>query len=206
MIDEKTDNMKLRISRSYCFQVITTLFLIFVQADIRAATITLSRPVSLQAETITHLKQADTTNTNQWKLVVFGFTHCKDVCPMSLANLSMLVKAAVSEQIELNGVFVTVDPDRDTEEILSGYTKGFGPGITYLRFEGEELEHFKNAFQVEVIFYTKNAGNQTHYQVDHSTTAFLIDPTGKIRVIFDALKDAVDVARIFKDNKGLFKS
>ncbi|WP_287719368.1 SCO family protein [Nitrosomonas sp.] len=191
---------------SYCFPVIIAIFLMFVLTDVRAVTITLSRPVALQAETITHLEQVNTTNADQWKLVVFGFTHCKDICPMSLANLSMLVKAAASEQIELNGVFVTVDPDRDTEEILSGYTQGFGSGITYLRFEGEELEHFKNAFQVEVIFYTKNAGNQTHYQVDHSTTAFLIDPTGKIRVIFDALKDAADVARIFKDNKGLFKS
>lgn len=198
--------MKLRISRSYCFQFINTLFLIFIQADTQATTITLSRPVVLQAETIAHLEQADTTNTNQWKLVVFGFTHCKDICPMSLANLSMLVKAAAGEQIKVNGIFVTVDPDRDTEEILSGYTKGFGSGITYLRLEGEKFEHFKNAFQAEVIFYTKNAGNQTHYQVDHSTTAFLIDPAGRIRVIFDALKDTADVAKIFHDNKELFKS
>lgn len=198
--------MKLKILQNSCFQIITTIFFIFIQADIRAATITLSHPVPLKTETITSLEQANTTNTDQWKLVVFGFTHCKDICPMSLANLSMLVKTAASEQIKINGIFVTVDPDRDTEEILSGYTKGFGPGITFLRFEGEELEHFKNAFHVEVIYYTKNAGNQTHYQVDHSTTAFLIDPTGKIRVIFDALKDTADVAKIFHDNKELFKS
>lgn len=203
---KQTDNTKPGILQRHCFSIVIIVLLAFVQADIRAATITLSRPVALQAETMTHLEQAGTISADQWKLVIFGFTHCKDICPMSLANLSMLVKAAAAEQIDINGIFVTVDPDRDTASILSDYTKSFGSGITYLRFEGEELERFKNAFEVEVIFYTKNAGNQTHYQVDHSTTAFLIDPAGRIRVIFDALKDAADVARIFRDNKELFKS
>ncbi len=203
---KQTDNTKPGILQRHCFPIVMIVLLAFVQTDIRAATITLSRPVALQAETMTHLEQASAISADQWKLVIFGFTHCKDICPMSLANLSMLVKAAAAEQIDINGIFVTVDPDRDTASILSDYTKSFGSGITYLRFEGEELERFKSAFEVEVIFYTKNAGNQTHYQVDHSTTAFLIDPAGSIRVIFDALKDAADVARIFRDNKELFKS
>lgn len=203
---KKTGNTKPGVFQRYCFSLVIILLLAIVQADIRAATITLSRPVALQAETIAHLEQANTISASQWKLVVFGFTHCKDICPMSLANLSMLVKAAATEQIDINGIFVTIDPDRDTVSILSDYTKSFGADITYLRFEGEELERFKNAFEVEVIFYTKNAGNQINYQVDHSTTAFLIDPAGRIRVIFDALKDAPDVARIFRDNKELFKS
>ncbi len=188
------------------FLAIIVVFFTFFHADIKAATITLSRPVPLQAETITHLKQAGTVENDQWQLVVFGFTRCKDVCPMSLANLSMLIKAAADEQIDLSGTFVTVDPDRDTEAILSGYTKSFGSDINYLRFEGEALERFKAAFEVEVIFYTKNAGNQLNYQVDHSTTAFLIDPAGRIRVIFDALQDAANMAKIFRDNKELFKS
>jgi len=203
---KKAGNTKPSIFQRYYSPLVIIVLLAVVQTDIRAATITLSRPVALQAETVAHLEQANTISASQWKLVVFGFTHCKDICPMSLANLSMLVKAAATEQIDVNGIFVTVDPDRDTALILSDYTKSFGTGITYLRFEGEELERFKNTFEVEVIFYTKNAGNQINYQVDHSTTAFLIDPAGRIRVIFDALKDAPDVARIFRDNKELFKS
>lgn len=203
---KKIYNVQSGLLRNHCFLTIIAMFLALAQTDARAVAITLTRPVALQAETIRHLEQANTTNTDQWKLVVFGFTQCKDICPISLANLSMLVKTAASEQIGISGIFVTVDPDRDTEAILSGYTKSFGSDIAYLRFEGEALERFKNAFEVEVIFYTKNAGNQTSYQVDHSTTAFLIDPAGRIRVIFDALKDAADVAKIFQDNKGLFKS
>ena len=55
----------------------------------------------------------------------------------------MLIQAAASEQIRVDGTFVTVDPERDTSEILSKYTKNFGPAISYLRFEGDELERFK---------------------------------------------------------------
>lgn len=193
------------LQRKYSSTVVA-LTLLFTQASIEAATVILPRPVPLQAETMTHLRQAHTSEHNQWQLVVFGFTHCKDICPMSLANLAMLVKAAANEQIKLDGTFVTVDPDRDSEEILSGYTKSFGADIAYLRFEGEDLERFKATFGVETVFYTKNAGNQQNYQVDHSTSAFLIDPSGKIRVIFDALEDATSIAKMFREKKELFKS
>ncbi|SDZ01957.1 SCO family protein [Nitrosomonas sp. Nm58] len=193
------------LQRKYSSTVVA-LTLLFTQASIEAATVILPRPVPLQAETITHLRQTHANEHNQWQLVVFGFTHCKDICPMSLANLAMLVKAAANEQIKLDGTFVTVDPDRDSEEILSGYTKSFGADIAYLRFEGEDLERFKATFGVETVFYTKNAGNQQNYQVDHSTSAFLIDPSGKIRVIFDALEDATRIAKMFRKKKELFKS
>ena len=71
---------------------------------------------------------------------------------------------------------------------------------------GEELERFKTAFSVETAFYTKNAGNMQNYQVDHSTTAFLIDPAGNIRVIFDALNDSAQIEQMFRGNKALFES
>lgn len=198
--------MKQRVLQKPRLLAAIIIFLLFTQANANAAIVILPRPVALQAETISYLRQAHASESNRWQLVVFGFTHCKDVCPMSLANLSMLVKAAAAEQIKLDGTFVTVDPDRDTNAILSSYTKSFGSNIAYLRFEGEELERFKATFGVEAVFYTKNAGNKLNYQVDHSTSAFLIDPEGKIRVIFDALKDTANIAKIFRENKELFKS
>lgn len=206
-INQKGINrMKQKSLQKHRFWTAIVIFLLFTQANVNAATVILPRPVALQAETIAHLRQAHAGESNQWQLVVFGFTHCKDVCPMSLANLSMLIKAAAAEHIKLDGIFVTIDPDRDTNAALSGYTKSFGSNIAYLRFEGEELERFKTTFGVEAVFYTKNAGNKLNYQVDHSTSAFLIDPEGKIRVIFDALKDAANIAKLFRENKELFKS
>ena len=193
------------LRKSNSLAVIAILFL-FIQSNITAAPLVLSRPVLLQAEAIDHLKQAHASESSQWQLVVFGFAHCKDICPTTLANLSMLIKAADNEQIKLDGTFVTVDPDRDTNAVLSDYTKSFGPNIAYLRYEDEALEQFKATFGVEVAFYTKNEGNQRNYQVDHSTTAFLIDPDGRIRVMFDAVQDAISVAKMFQEDREFFKS
>ncbi|HEY9488032.1 MAG TPA: SCO family protein [Chryseosolibacter sp.] len=191
--------------RKRYFPAVLTAFLLLAHASIEAATVIPTSPIPLLPEITGQLKQAHADKDTRWQLVVFGFTHCKDVCPTSLANLSMLVNAAAAEKIKLNGIFVTVDPDRDTNAILSRYIKAFGSDLAYLRFEGEALERFKAAFSVETAFYTKNPGNMQNYQVDHSTTAFLIDSRGNIRVIFDALKDAAQMEQIFRENKALFE-
>jgi len=198
--------MPLKILKIF-YQLCLVLFLaILIQANSSAATIVLTPPIPLQTESFAHLKpESNAEDQDRWSLIFFGFAHCKEICPVSMAKLSMLVKAAAKEQIKLNGIFITIDPDRDTDEILTGYTKGFGPDIRHLRLEGGELEDFKASFGVEAIFYTKNAGNTLHYQVDHSSTAFLIDPHGKIRLLFDAQNDAAEVAKIFRHNKALFK-
>ena len=190
---------------SYSFAAIV-VFMLFVQAHTFALTVVLKQPVPLQQETMANLKHENQNDNDRWKLVVFGFTHCKDVCPMSLANFSMLVKAAAAEQIQLDGTFVSVDPDRDTDTVLSGYTNSFGPNIAFLRLEDKELERFMAAFGAEALFYTKNEGNQFNYQVDHSSTAFLIDPEGRIRVLFDALEDARDIEKMLRENQAFFKS
>ena len=194
-----------------CFRKLTanfgiTLAVMSFQSSARAVSITLEQPVPLGAESIELLRKVSVEDSDQWKLIVFGFTHCSDVCPMSLANFSRLVKIAAEREINLDGAFVTVDPDRDTDAVLSGYTKHFGRNISYLRLEGEALERFKDEFGVEAVFYTKNAGNKFNYQVDHSSTAFLIDPDGRIRVVFDALEDADSIAKMLRDNQGFFKS
>jgi protein SCO1/2 len=192
--------------RKRYFSAALTAFLLFAHASIEAVTVIPTYPIPLRPEIIGQLKRVHAGKHTQWQLLVFGFTHCRDICPASLSNLSMLVNAATAEKIKLNGIFVTVDPDRDTNAILSRYTKAFGSDLAYLRFEGEALERFKAAFGVETAFYTKNAGNIENYQVDHSTTAFLIDSEGNIRVIFDALEDAAQMAQIFRENKALFGS
>ena len=137
--------------------------------------------------------------------MVFGFSHCKDVCPRSLQTLGLLIDIAAAESIGLDGVFVTVDPDRDTETALKRYTAPLGEKASYLRLEGETLDRFKDQFGVEAVFYTKNRGNEFHYQVDHSSTAFLIDPTGQIRVVFDALEDVDAAAQMLREKQEFFR-
>ncbi len=197
--------MKERAFYKRFFLIIVALALFTAHVCVSAALLVLQRPVPLKAETIAHLAKDTHVNENSaWQLVIFGFTRCKDICPTALGNLHMLIQAASAEKIKMRGIFVSIDPDRDSDTALSSYTERFGADISYLRFEGNELERFKEAFGVEVIFYTKNEGNMQNYQVDHSTTAFLIDPEGRIKVLFDAAKDAAAVAKLFQENRELF--
>lgn len=197
--------MKQAISHSYYVLVIIGMLFLFVQPNAAALTIVLAKPVPLEKELITYLNQASNNDKNQWQLIMFGFAHCKDVCPLSLVNFSRLMQVAAKERIKLGGTFVTIDPDRDTEAFLSNYTKKFDPNLSYLRLEGEALERFKTAFGAEAIFYTKNAGNKINYQVDHSSTAFLVDPAGRIRVLFDPLQDMGDITEMLHQKRTFFR-
>ncbi|MCW5619468.1 MAG: SCO family protein [Nitrosomonas sp.] len=197
--------MKERVFFKRFVLIIVAIVLFSAHVYASAALLVLQRPVPLKAETIAHLTQnTHASENNPWQLVIFGFTRCKDICPTSLGNLHMLIQAASAEKIKMHGTFVSIDPDRDSDMALSSYTERFGTDISYLRFDGDELERFKEAFGVEVTFYTKNEGNMQNYQVDHSTTAFLIDPEGRIKVLFDAAKDAAAVAKLFQENRELF--
>ena len=184
--------------------MIVSIALLMMHVNLSAALLVLQRPVPLKTEIIAQLSEASASTDNTWRLITFGFTRCKDICPISLGNLHMLIQAAEAQQIRVQGIFVSIDPDRDSDAALSGYTDRFDSAISYLRFEDKELEQFKQAFGVEVTFLTKNEGNMQHYQVDHSTTAFLIDPEGRIKVMFDAARDAAAVAKLFQENREMF--
>lgn len=186
--------------------LLAPLFALLILAeDASAVFVKLPNPVPLREESMNHLRQASAPQPDQWKLVVFGFSHCSDICPRSLKNMASLVDVATEQKIRMDGVFVTIDPDRDTDMVLARHTEPFGKGTSYLRLEGEALERFKDEFGVEAVFYTKNRGNDFHYQVDHSSTAFLIDPSGKIRVVFDALEDVGPAAEMLRQQREFFR-
>jgi len=170
-----------------------------------AVFVQLPNPVPLQEASMDLLRNSSAEDADQWKLVMFGFSHCSDICPTSLANMGWLVGVAAKEGISLDGVFVSIDPDRDTDSVLGKFTSPFGKGTSYLRLEDEALESFKDQFAVEAVFYTKNRGNDFHYQVDHSSTAFLIDADGRIRVAFDALEDVKAAAAMLREKREFFQ-
>jgi protein SCO1/2 len=196
--------LKARMFGTKLVLIIVSITLLMMHVNLSAALLVLQRPVPLKTEVIVQLTEASAREDNTWRLIIFGFTRCKDICPISLGNLHMLIQAADAEKIRIHGIFVSIDPDRDSDAALSGYTDRFGADISYLRFEDKELEQFKQAFGVEVTFLTKNEGNLQHYQVDHSTTAFLIDPEGRIKAMFDAARDAAAVAKLFQENREMF--
>ena len=169
-----------------------------------AVMVELPEPVSVRPESLKLLRDASGTDRDEWKLVAFGFTRCKNICPMLIANVSWLMKIAGEEGIPLDGVFVTVDPDRDSDAVLSRFTAPHGDGMSFVRLEGEALDSFKDEFGVEAVFLTKNAGNRVHYQVDHSSMGFLIDPAGRIRVVFDTIDDTKRMVEKLRENPDFF--
>lgn len=111
-------------------------------------------------------------------LVFFGFTHCPDVCPATLAMLGVVSRAHV---LPAQVLFVTVDPERDTPERLDKYVHAFDPGFVGLTGDASTIEHLASQFGV-VISKVPLAGGD--YTMDHSAVLFLLSAQGQIVSLF----------------------
>ena len=119
-----------------------------------------------------------------WKgkvtVVFFGYTQCPDVCPTTMAELATIRKSLGAEGAKVESVFVTIDPERDTPEILKAYVANFGPGFTALRGTPEQTAAAAKEFKV---FYAKVPGRSGgSYTMDHSAASFVFDASGRVRL------------------------
>lgn len=113
-------------------------------------------------------------------VVFFGFTQCPDVCPTTLAELAQVKKALGADGDKVQGVFITVDPERDTPELLKAYLPSFDPSFIALRGSAEQLKEVAKEFKV---YYAKVPGKTPDsYTMDHTAASFLFDPQGRVRV------------------------
>jgi protein SCO1/2 len=115
-----------------------------------------------------------------WKgkvvVVFFGYTQCPDVCPTTMAELAQIRQLLGADAERLQTVFVTIDPERDTAEILKAYVANFGPGVTALRGTAEQTAAAAKEFKV---FYAKVPGKTPgSYTMDHSAASFVFDRPG----------------------------
>jgi protein SCO1/2 len=113
-------------------------------------------------------------------VLFFGFTQCPDVCPTTLTDLVKAKKLLGPLASKTQVVFVSLDPARDTPEILSMYGASFDPSIVMLRGNEEQTAAVAKEFK---IFFTKVAGRtQGSYTIDHSAGLYLLDTEGRMRV------------------------
>ncbi|MCF8153187.1 MAG: SCO family protein [Rhodoferax sp.] len=113
-------------------------------------------------------------------VVFFGFTQCPDVCPTALADLAEVKRLLGPQGDKLQGLFVSVDPERDTPEVLKAYMTNFDPGFLALRPTAEQLPEVAKAFK---IFYKKVEGpTPTSYTMEHSAGSYVFDPQGRVRL------------------------
>ena len=116
------------------------------------------------------------------KVVVlfFGYTQCPDVCPTTLAELATVKQELGAQGQQVQGLFVTVDPERDTPEVLKAYMENFDPSFVALRPSPEQLAALAKDFK---IYYKKVDGQTpTSYTMDHTAASYLYDPQGRLRL------------------------
>lgn len=123
-------------------------------------------------------------------LLLFGYTHCPDVCPTTLARAVQIRQLLGDQGHKLKVVFVTVDPERDTPAILKAYTTAFDPGFIGLSGDAGQTAEAARSFGT---FYRKvPSGNS--YTMDHSALDYVIDQEGVVRFALQYEESAQDSA------------
>ena len=129
-----------------------------------------------------HNGQARTLKDFTGKIVVifFGFTQCPDVCPTSMAELAEVKKLLGADGDKVQGLFITVDPERDTPEVLKAYMSNFDPTFLALYATLDKLPALAKDYKV---YYKKVDGKTpTSYTMDHSAGSYIYDTKGNLRL------------------------
>lgn len=136
-------------------------------------------------------------------VVFFGYTQCPDVCPTSLAELADVMHKLGPDADKVQVLFITVDPDRDTAQVLKQYATAFDPRFLALRGTAEETRKAAAAFKAYYAKVPGKSGAADDYTMDHTAAFYLFDPKGQARVLVDHDASAADLEH---DIKILLKS
>jgi protein SCO1/2 len=131
--------------------------------------------------------------------VFFGFTQCPDVCPTTMAELAEVRRKLGADGKRVQGVFVTIDPERDTPSVLKAYLQAMDPSFIGLRGSLAQTEAVAREFKV---FYQK-VQTQSGYTMDHTAGAFVFDPDGQVRLF---ARYGIGVDALTADIRQLLKS
>jgi protein SCO1/2 len=112
-------------------------------------------------------------------LLFFGYVHCPDVCPTTLADMAQVMRLLGADADKVQVLFVTVDPERDTRELLAEFVPAFHPAFLGLSGDAQATAQAAQAFAVT---YQKQP-SKSGYNVDHSAGTYLIDTNGKVRLL-----------------------
>jgi protein SCO1/2 len=112
-------------------------------------------------------------------IVFFGYTQCPDVCPTTMADIAQAKKLLGGDGAKVQGIFITIDPERDTSDLLKAYVANFGPDFVALRGTPEQTAAVAKDFKV---YYKKVEGKGGNYTMDHSAASFVYDPQGRLRL------------------------
>jgi protein SCO1 len=123
-------------------------------------------------------------------VLLFGFTHCPDLCPTALSNLSEVLDQLGEDRDDVQIAFITVDPERDTSDVLRDYMSAFGPNFVGLTGDPDAIRKAAKAFKV---FFQKIPLPDGDYTMDHSAVIYVLDPRARVRLLFTANRRLEDL-------------
>lgn len=125
-------------------------------------------------------------------VVFFGFTQCPDVCPTALAELAQTMHLLGDRSEQVQVFLISVDPERDTPDVLNAYVSAFHPNFTGLRGSAEQLHKAAQSFKA---YYAKAPGpTPDQYTMDHTASFYVFDKKGDVRVLIAGDASASDIA------------
>lgn len=112
----------------------------------------------------------------KWLLVYFGYTHCPDACPTALNDLSLALDKLGDKRQAMAPLFITIDPERDTADVMKDYVASFAPDIVGLTGSTDQIGQAEKEYRVYAAKHpTKDGG----YDMDHSSIIYVMDPSGR---------------------------
>ena len=130
-------------------------------------------------------------------VVFFGFTQCPDVCPTSMAHLAHAMELLGSDAAKVQVLMISVDPERDTPEVMKAYVKAFNPNFVGLTGTAEQLADTAKSFRAH---YSKVPGaTPGEYTMEHGASFYIFDKTGDARVLLRGDAPAEDVVHDIKE-------
>lgn len=139
----------------------------------------------------------------RYQLIYFGFASCPAICPTELQKMAEAMKElppAIKTKVQ--PIFITVDPKRDTQEILKSYVALFMPELIGLTGNKDQIETAKKAFHVYSTEVREKGAAEDEYNVDHSSFIYLMGPDGKLLAMFKTADKAHDIALRIQELQG----
>jgi protein SCO1/2 len=131
----------------------------------------------------------------KWSLVYFGYTHCPDACPTALNDIAIALDQLGPKREAVRSVFITVDPERDTPEVLKEYVTSFDAPILALSGSPEEIARAAKAYRV---YYAKHPEAGGDYSMDHSSVIYVMDPEWRFTASFTHQSTPEEIAERLK--------
>ena len=135
----------------------------------------------------------DQTYRGKWLLIFFGYTFCPDACPTALNNISVALEKLGADADKLRPLFVTVDPHRDTREVMAEYLKSFDSRIIGLTGPQDQIDRVVKQYRVYVSTQKSDSGDDNYF-VSHSAYIYLMDPRGKFVNVIQGSEGGEEIA------------